>query len=95
MTNQYAVTEFSHSVNPNKPDSSPGIFITYDIEPLSVRITKDHRGFIQFVTRTFGIIGGNVVSLNLGVFSTSGMCLRLFLKIRSYLQKQSSYQPIN
>lgn len=36
VTNQYAVTEFSHEIDPNRPDAMPGIFIKYDIEPLSV-----------------------------------------------------------
>ena len=31
VTNQYAVTEFSHSIDPRKPDAMPGIFIKYDL----------------------------------------------------------------
>ncbi|KAJ3253080.1 hypothetical protein HK103_000992 [Boothiomyces macroporosus] len=59
VTNQYAVTEFSHIVDPNKPDALPGIFIKYNLEPISVRVTQQHTGLIQFITRTCGIIGGN------------------------------------
>ncbi|KAI8898274.1 endoplasmic reticulum vesicle transporter-domain-containing protein [Globomyces pollinis-pini] len=60
VTNQYAVTEFSHPVDPNNPDALPGIFIKYNIEPILVRITQLRRGFIEFITRTCGIIGGKV-----------------------------------
>ena len=31
VTNQYAVTEFQHSIDPRKPDAMPGLFIKYDI----------------------------------------------------------------
>ena len=57
-TNQYAVTEFSHSVDPKNPDALPGIFFKYDLEALSVHVTQSRRGIIQFLTRTFGVVGG-------------------------------------
>ena len=57
-TNQYAVTEFSHSVDPRKPDALPGVFFKYDLEALSVHVTQSRRGIVQFLTRTFGVVGG-------------------------------------
>jgi nitrogen fixation protein FixH len=68
ITNQYAVTEFNHAVDENNPDAVPGIFLKYDIEPIAVRVTQFRPGFVQFVTRTCGIIGG--------IFVTAGVFLR-------------------
>lgn len=89
-TNQYAVTEFSHSVDPQKPDALPGIFFKYDLEALSVHVTQSRRGIIQFLTRTFGVIGG--------VFATSGVALRLYLNLQRFLfslgASSSGYQRL-
>lgn len=68
MTNQYAVTEFNHKLDPDNPDAMPGIFLKYDIEPLLLRITQYRLGIVQFITRTCGVIGG--------VFVTTGMIFR-------------------
>jgi hypothetical protein len=79
ITNQYAVTEFNHAVDPNNPDAVPGIFFKYAIEPLSVRITQFRVGFTQFITRTCGIVGG--------VFVTAGVAFRLLNFLQSLITK--------
>jgi hypothetical protein len=65
LTNQYSVTESQKILDPEHPDSFPGIFIKYDIEPISVRVTSSRLGLVQFTTRICGIIGG--------IYVTSGM----------------------
>ncbi|EGF81798.1 hypothetical protein BATDEDRAFT_86854 [Batrachochytrium dendrobatidis JAM81] len=77
LTNQYAVTEFSHAVDPQNPDALPGIFIKYHIEPISVRITESRLGLVQFTTRMCGIIGG--------AFVTIGAILGFFRNVRTML----------
>eukprot|EP00842_Homolaphlyctis_polyrhiza_P003460 jgi/Hompol1/4114/HPOL_003486-RA len=81
LTNQYAVTEFSHAVDESKPDAIPGIFIKYNIEPISVRVTESRMGFIQFITRMNGIIGG--------AFVTIGATLTAFQAMSEYFKKPS------
>ncbi|RKO89187.1 endoplasmic reticulum vesicle transporter-domain-containing protein, partial [Blyttiomyces helicus] len=59
LTNQYAVTDYSRIISAESRTSGlPGIFIKYDIEPISVRITESRQGFLHFITRLCGIIGG-------------------------------------
>jgi hypothetical protein len=74
VTNQYAVTEFNHSVDESKPDAIPGIFIKYNLEPIAVRITQYRSGLVQFITRTSGIIGG--------IFATSEIVLRFVMMLK-------------
>lgn len=86
-TTQYAVTEFNHTINPEKPDALPGIFVQYDIEPISVKITATRIGTIQFITRLCGIVGG--------VFVVFGMLLRLWHGILNVVNGQSrNYSPL-
>ena len=59
LTNQYAVTEYSHSVSEENPDALPGVYFTYVVEPVSVRITEYRLGIVQFTTRICGIVGGS------------------------------------
>lgn len=63
LTNQYSVTEHYKSLDPDHPETFPGIFIKYEIEPISVRITAKKMGWVQFLTRFCGIIGGVFVSV--------------------------------
>ncbi|KAI8909015.1 endoplasmic reticulum vesicle transporter-domain-containing protein [Gorgonomyces haynaldii] len=76
LTNQYAVTEFAHVIDIEKPDSVPGIFVQYDIEPISVRITANRMSLLQFLTRLCGVVGG--------VFIVFGMCLRAYQSLVSF-----------
>ena len=85
LTNQYSVTEHYKSMDPDHPESFPGIFIKYEIEPISVRITAKHLGFIQFLTRFCGIIGG--------VFVSAGYIMRFF-KWVSKKFKKNEYTPV-
>ncbi|KAI8918695.1 endoplasmic reticulum vesicle transporter-domain-containing protein [Entophlyctis helioformis] len=63
LTNQYAVTEFSHAIDPETPDTLPGIFVKYNIEPVLVRVTEYRQPLIPFITRMCGIVGGAFVTI--------------------------------
>jgi endoplasmic reticulum-Golgi intermediate compartment protein 2 len=78
VTNQYAVTEFNHAIDEKKPDAVPGVFLKYQIEPIAVRVTQFRPGFIQFVTRTCGIVGG--------IFVTAGVLFRFVFWIQKRFQ---------
>ncbi|KAL2915427.1 hypothetical protein HK105_205043 [Polyrhizophydium stewartii] len=80
LANQYAVTEFSHAIDPENPDTLPGIFIKYNIEPIMVRVTESRLGLVQFTTRMCGIIGGAYVTI--------GAILSGFHAVNSALKKQ-------
>lgn len=86
ITNQYAVTEFSHNIDPERPDSMMGIFLKYDLEPMSIRITKTRRGTIEFLTRSFGLIGG--------VMATSGIILNIYLTTSKYF-RSAKYSKVS
>ena len=74
ITSQYAVTEFQQDfdIEDQKEARVPGIFIKYDIDPISVRISESGMTFTNFLVRTGGIIGGIwVVMSMLYRFSTT------------------------
>lgn len=74
LTSQYAVTDYYRTLD-DRPGHQglPGVFLKYDIEPISVRVTAARQGFFHFITRLCGIIGG--------IFVTVGMGHRLIRKI--------------
>ncbi|TPX69548.1 hypothetical protein SpCBS45565_g02255 [Spizellomyces sp. 'palustris'] len=62
LTSQYAVTDYTRSLTvDNKQGGLPGVFIKYEIEPILVRITESRQGFLHFLTRLCGIIGGTCI----------------------------------
>jgi hypothetical protein len=59
LTNQYSANDFHRVFDIEKGDSGlPGIFFSYDLEPISVRITESRRSLTWFLVRLCGIIGG-------------------------------------
>lgn len=42
----------------------PGVFFKYDIEPLSVIVTEERPGMVQFIVRCVNMLGGVMVSGN-------------------------------
>lgn len=60
-SNQYSVSEQKTRAE----NTLPGIYIKYDMEPVSVRIHEERAPIVGFVVRLCGIIGG--------VFATTGM----------------------
>ncbi|KAI9103076.1 endoplasmic reticulum vesicle transporter-domain-containing protein [Phlyctochytrium arcticum] len=63
LTNQFAVTDYSRHLSEQAGGNGlPGIFVKYDIEPISVRITESRQTILHFLTRFCGIIGGIFVS---------------------------------
>ncbi|GAA53334.1 endoplasmic reticulum-Golgi intermediate compartment protein 3 [Clonorchis sinensis] len=58
-TNQYSVTWHSKG-SPLTSDSSgiPGLFFNYELSPLLVKISYEHKSFLHFLTNTCAIIGG-------------------------------------
>ncbi|ORY76315.1 endoplasmic reticulum vesicle transporter-domain-containing protein, partial [Protomyces lactucae-debilis] len=61
-TNQYAVTESSLSTAESIGDFFPGIFIKYEIEPVSLMIRDARMPFRKFLVRLLGVLSGIVVS---------------------------------
>ncbi|KAI9209862.1 endoplasmic reticulum vesicle transporter-domain-containing protein [Polychytrium aggregatum] len=71
LTSQYAVTDYQKVVSQEAGhEGLPGIFIKYEIEPISVRVTASRQSFLHLLTRLSGIVGGLFVSTGM-VFSFS------------------------
>ncbi|KAJ3042535.1 hypothetical protein HDV00_007069 [Rhizophlyctis rosea] len=83
LTNQYAVTGYTRELS-GQNAGVPGVFIKYGIEPISVRITEQRHGFMHFVTRLCGIVGG--------VFVTVGVALDVARWVRGQYMKFSPPQ---
>ena len=59
FTNQYAVTEQSHTV----PEQAvPGIFVKFDIEPILLTIAEETEGFLGLVVRLVNVVSGILVA---------------------------------
>ena len=59
FTNQYAVTEQSHPVSEM---SVPGVFVKFDIEPITLSVVEEWGGFWQLVIRLVNVISGVMVA---------------------------------
>jgi len=58
-TNQYSVTEHNHHVDiSDTPNGVPGMFVLYDMSPITVRYTESRKSFLHFLTNVCAIIGG-------------------------------------
>ncbi|KAH7357852.1 endoplasmic reticulum vesicle transporter-domain-containing protein [Plectosphaerella cucumerina] len=68
MTNQFAVTEQSKSVNDH---FVPGIFVKYDIEPVLLLVEETRPGFLQFLLKVVNVLSGVVVAFHWGFTLTS------------------------
>ncbi|CAG8660664.1 2159_t:CDS:2, partial [Paraglomus brasilianum] len=68
LTNQYAVTDYSKEITLSGTEGVPGIYFTYEIEPISVHITEKRSSFATFLVRLCGIVGG--------VWVTAGFAFR-------------------
>jgi len=59
VTNQYSVTEHNHHVELGQlPNGVPGMFVLYDMSPITVRYREIHKSFLHFLTNVCAIIGG-------------------------------------
>lgn len=58
-TNQYAVTSQSHKVAENY---IPGIFVKFDIEPITLTVAEEWGGFFQLLIRLVNVISGVMVA---------------------------------
>jgi len=59
VTNQYSVTEHNHHVELNDlPNGVPGMFVLYDMSPITVRYKEARKSFLHFLTNACAIIGG-------------------------------------
>ncbi|KAH8801709.1 endoplasmic reticulum vesicle transporter-domain-containing protein [Xylogone sp. PMI_703] len=59
VTNQYAVTEQSHSI----PERAvPGIFFKYDIEPMLLTVEESREGFLKFCVKVINVFSGVLVA---------------------------------
>ncbi|KAF2185731.1 DUF1692-domain-containing protein [Zopfia rhizophila CBS 207.26] len=66
-TNQYAVTSQSHTVGENYV---PGIFVKFDIEPITLTIAEEWGGFLALIVRLVNVISGVMVA--------GGWCWQMF-----------------
>ncbi|OJD33285.1 copii-coated vesicle protein [Diplodia corticola] len=66
VTNQYAVTEQSHSVS---EVSVPGVFVKFDIEPIMLTISEYNGGFLALLIRLVNVVSGVMVA--------GGWCFRV------------------
>lgn len=83
-TNQYAVNEYykgktskdnnSRQLDHNKP---PGIFFTYDFEPLQVTVREQRQGFLSFVIRQCAAVSG--------LFVTAGIIHGIYVYLSHHL----------
>lgn len=55
-TNQYSVTDYSRTIDHGR--GVPGIFLKYDIEPLTMTVRERTSSLTQFLVRLSGILGG-------------------------------------
>ncbi|KAK6329683.1 hypothetical protein TWF696_003553 [Orbilia brochopaga] len=58
-TNQYSVTEQGRSMS---PQSVPGIFFKFDIEPIKLTITDSSTSWVYFMVRLANVVGGVMVA---------------------------------
>jgi len=80
-TNQYSVTEFFRSSDPNKGGRFlPGVFFVYDLSPILIEVEERRRSFFHFLVQLCAIIGG--------VYSVSGMVDSSIYHIPRILRKQ-------
>ncbi|KAK0529511.1 hypothetical protein OC834_003651 [Tilletia horrida] len=63
-TNQYSVTDYTRVVQHGQ--GVPGIFIKYDVEPLTMNIRQHATPFWRFLTQLAGVLGGIVVCTRFG-----------------------------
>lgn len=66
-TNQYAATSQSHKVAENY---IPGIFVKFDIEPITLTVAEEWGGFFRLVVRLVNVISGVMVA--------GGWCWQMF-----------------
>jgi len=59
FTNQYAVTEQSHSVPEN---AVPGVFVKFDIEPIQLTIAEEWSSIPALFIRLVNVVSGLVVA---------------------------------
>lgn len=65
-TNQYSVTEHAHHVElSSAPNGVPGLFVLYDVSPISVRYTEIQKSFLHFLTNVCAIVGGVITVASL------------------------------
>ncbi|KAA3675223.1 endoplasmic reticulum-Golgi intermediate compartment protein 3 [Paragonimus westermani] len=58
-SNQYSVTWHSKGTPLNgNGQGIPGLFFNYEISPILVKISQEHKSFMHFLTNTCAIIGG-------------------------------------
>lgn len=58
-TNQFSVTTYQKTISAERGDSGmPGIFFSYELSPLMVKISEKSNSLGHFLTSICGIVGG-------------------------------------
>nr|CDS26476.1 endoplasmic reticulum Golgi intermediate [Hymenolepis microstoma] len=82
VTNQYSATwQIKSTPLTGGSDGIPGVFFNYQISPLLVKLTRERRSFLHFLTNTCAIVGGvyTVTSL-LDAFVYRSSCILAKMK---------------
>lgn len=82
-TNQYSVTDYVRlPARENGENRAPGIFIKYDVEPLTMVVQERTTSWISFLVRLAGVLGGVWVctSMAFRVLSRVAVIVRKVLK---------------
>lgn len=64
-TNQYSVTDYKR--NPTGQTTFPGLYFKYDIEPLTMKVSKHSISFVAFIIRITSVLGGVWICTNLAL----------------------------
>lgn len=84
-TNQYSVTDYARVVEHGQ--GVPGIFIKYDIEPMTMIVRERASSLVEFLVRLAGIIGG--------VWVCSGFAYRVTNRAASVVKKISEGEQLD
>jgi len=78
-TNQYSVNDYKR--NRDGAAAFPGLYFKYDIEPLTMTVTKKTSSFVNFIIRMCSVLGGLWICTDLG--------LRIFNRLTILARKSS------
>jgi hypothetical protein len=71
-SNRYSVTELTKHLQPGVHQAVPGVFINYEVSPLSALVREERLGILSFLTSVCAVIGGVYVIVGMadGLFGS-------------------------